>query len=194
MSSSVCTQVFENEDLKAFIGIQANKLARRFPHTMDKEDAEQELWEAVIKALPKYDDKTSFLVFAKSAAQSKYGHLIDGRYRKLPFNESIMRFDPNSIDSDDPVYQGIVQKYFAHDPGFEEIEVSDALDRIEKSLEAEAEKAAQYVVAFRWFRLLRKGYSTKEAAEELGVTTNYLYVIRSRVFNADAVRNLAPVR
>jgi DNA-directed RNA polymerase specialized sigma24 family protein len=194
MSSSINAEVFEDDDLKTFIGIQANKLARRFPSTLDREDAEQELWEAVIKAMPKYDGSTTFLMFAKSAAQSKYGHLIDGRYRKLPFNETFVRFDPNSIDSDDPVYQKIVHKYFEYDEGFEAVEVSDALDRIEESLKVEAEKAAQYVIAFRWFRLLRRGFSTQEAATRLKVSTNYLYVIRNRIFNAENVRNLTLIR
>jgi len=190
--TAVLNEVMTDGYLKNYVGYHAYKVARRFPNSMDREDAEQEIWEAIIKAMNKYDGRKTPVETARSAAFSKYGHMIDGRLRKLPFNEKMAHYDQYAHP----------QEFADHDPCYELVEANITLDRIEEILSTEANRPRQYRTALKkanspklyrtaldWFRLMRKGYSAQESADELSIPVDYLYVIHRRVFKS-VVRNL----
>lgn len=173
-------EVLSDSSLKGYVSYYAHKIARRFPNFMDKKDAEQDLWEAIFKALPRYDGRKPIGAYARAAVFSKYGHLIDKRLKKLKWYEYVYHYDKceNPVDL---TYT---------DRCFETVEANITLDNIEKFLEEEAKTRKQYTVALNWFKLMRKGYSPQESAETLSVTVEYLWNIRSRIFRK-VVRDLS---
>lgn len=174
-------EVLSDHYLGNWIGYYAHKMSRRFPTTMGREDAKQVLWEAIVKAMNAYNGEKTPIDHARSAAYSKYGSMISGRLKKLPFHEKMSTGD----------FEDTTRTVAGKNDDIRRIEANDSLDRIEKLLQQESERGKTSTLALGWLRLMRKGYTVDESARKLGVTANYLYQIRHRVFHRDDVRKLA---
>jgi hypothetical protein len=180
--TAVINEAIKDTYLQNYIGYHAHKVAQKFPNSMDHEDVKQELWEAIIKAMNKYDGSKTPSDTARSAVFSKYGHMIDGRMKKLPFNEKLIHYDQIQTQQFTNQNQHTQYEIPSYDSSYELVEANDTLDKIDNSLKVEANKAKQYSIALNWFRLMRKGYNTIDSAHELSVSVDYLYVIQNRIF------------
>lgn len=164
--------VVSDKYLRKYVNHFAYKISKTFPNSMDKEDAEGDIWESIIVAIKKRENDEDLMKVARSTVFSKCGPAIHQPSEKIKFNEEMHRIEngfehtPNYIDKSHAV-----------------IEARWLIDQVESILVYRSTEWKQYKMALRWFRLMKKGYSTVESARELSVTTSYLYRLRTRVFD-----------
>lgn len=129
------------------------------PNSMDREDAEQDIWEAIFKALPRYDGSKTLTEFALSVAYSKRGHMTSHRINHANYlNEDALRY------TSEPVGFGSV------DEGFSQADAVLTLDRIEEDILIESRRSHQFRIVLDSFRLLRTGMNQSQAARRLRTT------------------------
>lgn len=179
--------VLSDSYLRNYVGYYAHKVARRFPNSMDKEDVEQDLWEAIIRAMKRYDGTVSPSEHARLAVFSKYGSMINKRLKKLPFNEKMFRYDQTPTHLSNHYTEDHISYFTGEDPIFSSTDLSyllieerDVLERIGKELRAKAEEGRSYILTYQWFQAMQEGLTVSESAARLGVSENYLYQIKHR--------------
>lgn len=166
MSNNI-KEIIDHPLVRNVVAFRACQITRRFPKTYDFEDAKQELWEAVVKAVQKYDGTGEIVQYVTTEVYRKYGNFINQlEYKRAAWYESQTGF----LD------------YPVEDDSFEKVNANCLLDQIESTLEKESKKSKQYQIALDWFKLLRKDVTIKEASKSLNISESYFYVLRHRIF------------
>ena len=163
--------IVSDENLQKYVRYFSYKISKKFPNSMDREDAENDIWESIIIAVKKPRKGKDPIKVARSAAFSKCGPAIHQTPEKVKFNEEMFRLE-NGFEH--------TPKYL--DQSYKTVEARCLIDQIESVLVCRSSDRRQYQTALQWFRLMKKGYSTTEAANKLSVTPNYLYRLRTRIF------------
>ena len=151
MEKSLIEQCLDDTGLRVFIHRRAQEIAYSRPSHFDVEDAEQELWEALIRALPRYDAGVfSLHQFALSHVYSRYGCLSTKRLK----NAEALSYDPEFGQPSGVAYPEIFT-----DRSFELVDAQLTLDQIESTLKHEASKGRQFALALSSIQLQRQGYT-----------------------------------
>ncbi len=165
MSQVLMQSCAENRDVQRYIHHYGFKLHRAFSDFLDVEDAENELWTAVFRAIHlRYVKQKPLLRFAKRAVFSWYGYMLQ-KYGKAAY-------DFHVYGQGDPDLE-IGTEVGANDRMYTRVENKHTLDMIEQDLIARAKTSKQYRYAVREFRLLRSGATIKECCEYLEISSSY---------------------
>jgi len=161
MSQDLMTVCTNSTDVQKYIQHFGRKINRVYPRLLDREDAENELWVAVFRAIrERFKPHMRLIPFAMNAVFSQYGSMIKRR-------GNVTRLMNERVDTDVEVTQ--------IDRSYEEIEVNFTLDQIEHDLMMRAKAGRQYRYAFRTFGMLRNGATIRECCEKLEISKQYGY-------------------
>lgn len=167
MSKLFMDQCVKNKELQRYVRHFAYKVKAIYPCYMDVEDAENELWFSLFRAISnRYDGKTSLFLFAKRSIFSKYGNLSKDRS-----NASKLMNETYSSTTPIPVI----------DTQYKLVEANYTLDQIEKDLKERQGESRQYTYAVAQFGYLREGKTMTEFCEDIGLSRSYGYFIFSNI-------------
>ena len=176
-------EIIDNEYVQSMVINRAYILSQKFHKSLDFEDAKQNIWEAVIKAVNRYNGMGELLYHVLTNIRYYYGNFVrHPEANRLEWYESEISYDFRGEIDESFVNEGNYDSFMGEiDESFEKVEANILLDNIEKTLKKESEKSVAYKLALDWFKLLRKDYTTKEASESLNVSVNYLNIIKYRI-------------
>jgi len=163
MSQALMQACIENRTIQKYVHHFAVKVHETYPRLLDVEDAKNDLWIAVFRAIQKrYTKQKPLIQFAKSAVFSQYGSMVKKR-------GNAARRLHESMDPDTEL--GLVEPFYLR------IEANYTLDQIEKDLIERASASRQYRYAVITLRLLREGASIKECYEHLHISKYHGYKV-----------------
>jgi len=172
MSAALMQMCVESISLQKYIFNLSRKIHSVYPRLLDVSDAENELWEAVFKAVKdRFKDDRPLIKFARQVCFSRFGTMIGRGNKKRLWSETLDYFtygDNACIDQ-----------------SFNRIDMMFTLDQIEDDLKAYAKQSRQYQLAVRTFRCLRKGLTMKACREKLKIKKTHSYHLR------DLIRNMS---
>ena len=172
-------EVLHDATFRKWVGYYAYKLSRRYPELMDADDAKQELWEAVVVRFHKGTRGENLQDCARSAAYSKYGHVITAQSRRARMRGSEREED----------HADALETASAEPLEFAVIEANDTLDRIDVIVRSERKSATrEHQVVASWLALARRGYTHKQCAQTIGITPEHLRTARHRVLKPIAAK------
>lgn len=163
---SLIEKCLADDDLCRFIKIRARVASKVRPSTFEQEDAEQEMWEAILKHLPEFDGSVTLHSFCLSKAFSKYGNMVNPK-------SNLAKYE-NSIDHTDDYTVGKL------DNSYELINTNEVLDQVEEILQYESNKRKQYQIALSSIKLQRAGFTQSETADLIGISKPYMRNIMMR--------------
>ena len=176
MSQELMQACVDSRGVRKYVHYFGVKIQRLYPGLMDVEDAENELWAAVFRAISKrYTPEEPLIPFARHAVYSQYGTMINkrGNYGRL-LNEGIDLNPDFMVDYDDPCYT--------------EAENSFTLDQIREDLMECARASRQYRYAIQTFELMRNGATMRECCESLKISKNYGYKLLHEIIGGCGVK------
>ena len=165
-SMSLVDTCVQSNQIQAYITHFSRKLHIKYQQSMEVEDAKQELWYAILKALPRYRYEVKLVDFAKRAVFSHYGTMISDRGNKT----KVMNARTSDLEDHNPA--GVDASYAIVDAQF-------TLEQIERDLATRAGKSRQYQVAIELMGLMKLGMSVRESCKTLKVSHQY----GSKIFN-----------
>lgn len=168
MGKSHVEQCLSDIRLNRYIKYRASQVARIRPHTYDIDDASQELWLAIFKALPRYTGPEHLSDFASARVYSRYGQLIDSRRNHI-------------LDVYEKAYRDTVCNTPHFDKSFSLVEANLTLDHIEKILKEESKNGRQFNITLKFIQGKRKGLDIHTTAQSIGISVEYLRNAVSRV-------------
>jgi AraC-like DNA-binding protein len=167
MSQVLMQKCVESEDIQKYIHHFGVKIHNVYPILLDIEDAQNELWLAVFRAInERYREEKSLIIFAKRAVFSRYGTMIK--------NDGNAARTMNEIAGKNLFYSN---KLTSHHSFCDRVETEFTLDQIEKDLNERASSSRQYRYAVKMMVLLRKGATFKDCCQRLHISKTYVYTI-----------------
>lgn len=167
MSQVLMQRCVKSKDIQKYIHYFGVKIHKVYPGLLDVEDAKNELWVAVFRAINKrYRDEKSLITFAKRAVFSQYGSIIkkNGNAARL-LNEQAAK---------NPFYYS---RLVSNHSFCDRVEAKFTLDQIEKDLNERASSSRQYRYAVKMMGLLRNGATFKDCCQRLHISKTYVYTI-----------------
>lgn len=165
MSAALMQACVNDTSLQKYVHYLSVKIHLIYPRFLDVDDAKNDLWEAVFKAIQdRFSPEKSLFHFAKRVLFSNYGTMIGRGNLTLLMNERV-------TDSDHGL-SGYV------DRSFEKIESLFTLDQIEHDLEEEASRSRRYRLVIKTFRHLRTGITLKQIYDRLSISPSHVYHLR----------------
>jgi len=168
MSAALMQACVNNTSLQKYIHHLGVKIHLIYPRYLDVDDAKNDLWEAVFKAIrDRFSPEKPLIQFAKQAIFSCYGTMIGRGNLTLLMNERVTNLDQG--------LSGCV------DRSFEKIDALFTLDQIERDLEEEASRSRRYRLVIKTFRHLRTGITLKQIYERLSISSTHIYYLRDLI-------------
>ena len=171
--------------LKSFIEYHAYKICKRYPRSMERSDAENILWESLIKNLHKYDPTiTDLASFARTLVYRRcMNHLTVNRNLKNHFYEhcvDLWNADQTEIPD---IADTVATRRYNTDTTKTHNKI--ILDCIEHDLYQEAigKRRDMMKTALHVFKLFRKGWSGYEIANRLDISVGYVYRLKKIIKN-----------
>ncbi len=172
MSAALMQMCVDDTSLQKYIFNLGKKIHSVYPKLLDVSDAENELWEAVFKAIQdRFTDEKPLIKFARQVCYSRFGTMIGRGNKKRLWSET-----PACLTYGDDAYI---------DRSFNRLDTAFTLDQIEDDLKTYAKQSRQYRLAVRTFKYLRKGFTMKDCCKRLKIEKTHGYHIR------DLIRNLS---
>ena len=164
MSQALMQACIESKTIQKYVNHFAIKVHEIYPGLLDIDDAKNDLWEAVFRAVQRrYVKQKPLIQFAKRAVFSQYGSMVGE-------HGNAARRLHECMDSD-------VELCFYEPLTYLRIEANYTLDQIERDLMERASASRQYRYAVITLRLLREGASIKECHEYLHISKYHGYRI-----------------
>jgi len=159
MSQALMQKCVDDEEVQKYVHHFGVKLHGIYPKLLEVEDAENELWLSVFRAVrERYEPEKPLILFAKRAVFSRYGSMFK------PQKNNARLLNEHAISDTDAPY---------NDPSYNIIDAEFTLDQIEKDLRKHAATSRQYLLAMRTLKLLRRGVTIKECWQTLWISQKY---------------------
>jgi hypothetical protein len=177
MPQDLLKTCFENVEVQSDVQFLAWKLHRFHRQVMDTEDAENELWCAVFRAVrTRYKPPTPLIQFAKDVAYSRYGCLIrtHGNLQRQMNQRCFTIIMGTATNDGGEEPRGIDRTY-------ELIDARDVLRDIRESLQARARKSKQFRLATKVFDMMLEGSGLTEYSKRLHISVKYGWKLGQKI-------------